>query len=175
MFPLDGMMVIIHSIALAKKCCGWWPSSHQGVRCPKVISFLYTSINWLCHLNFLIEVWGGNGDKIFPPMSWLLDFLDVVMTSMVTKPIPIAWTTQKALVFCYKIRQSKHWLFSLLHAHQFFVAGLISTLLWKMSLRHPELWPFMARRTQISSLTLCRVRPAPKLFAARLSLSILTK
>jgi len=44
-------------------------------------------------------------------MIMLVGFRD---TFMITKPLPIAWTTQKALLFCSKIRYSKHWLFILL-------------------------------------------------------------
>jgi len=47
-------------------------------------------------------------------MLMLVGFRDSVMTSMITKPIPIAWTTQKAQLFCSRIRYSKHWLFILL-------------------------------------------------------------
>jgi len=47
-------------------------------------------------------------------MLMLVGFRDTVMTSMITKPLAIAWTTQKALPFCSRIRYSKHCLFILL-------------------------------------------------------------
>jgi len=134
MLPLDGMMVIIHSIARAKKCCGWWPPSHQGARCPKVISFLYASLNWLCHLNFLIEVWGGNGDKNFPYhgcwVFWMLLWPAWLLSQYLSRGPP-----KKHWSSVIKFNTvSTGFSFS---AHQFFVAGLISALLWKTSLKHP--------------------------------------
>ena len=42
-------------------------------------------------------------------MIMLVGFWDTVM---ITKPIGIAWAVEKALLFCFKIRYSKHWLFS---------------------------------------------------------------
>ena len=47
-------------------------------------------------------------------MLLLIGFPDLVMTSMIANPIMIACTSQKALLFCYKIRHSKRRLFILL-------------------------------------------------------------
>jgi len=84
-------------IALSDTSLKWWRNSFWDVWISSsmfvVTKFYHEPKPCSCLLAFWILLW----------LAWLL-----------TQSIAIAWTTQKALLFCSKIRYSKHWLFILL-------------------------------------------------------------
>jgi len=99
--PLDGLMIIRYSMSMLS-----YPF-HTVTHFIEMIAKYLLGSSEVPHKCLWSEWWQKLPTYV---MIMLVGFRD---TFIITKPIGIAWSTEKILLFCSKFRYSKHWLFSL--------------------------------------------------------------